>query len=148
MVLFLMITSVGFAYFGCVIIALMAVPAREMRMVSGRNRVFCREMPFCFPVMTRSFFVVVSGVVMMACSWMITGHDCPRAKKHQSQLLEARFALIARRITAALPTIVPADCGTYFGASALYHIASPGRCSEINAFVDTVSKESSVNGAI
>lgn len=72
-----MIASVGFACFGCVIVALMTVPAREMRVVSGFNRVFCCEMPFCFPVMTRGFFVVVRGVVMMAHSWMITGHDCP-----------------------------------------------------------------------
>jgi len=71
----------GFAGFGCIVVALMTVPACEMRMLSRCHRIFFREMPFCLPVMTRSFFVMVRRIVVVACGWMSTGHDCPRAKE-------------------------------------------------------------------
>ena len=73
--LFLVITSMGFAYFGSVVVTLVTMPTREMRVMSGSNRVFCCEMPLCFSVMARSFFVMVRGVVMIVSSWMFTGHD-------------------------------------------------------------------------
>jgi len=70
-----MVAGMGFAGFGRVKIALMTVTARQMRVVRGSDRVFRREKPFCFAVMTRGFFVMVRGVVMMARSGMVTGHD-------------------------------------------------------------------------
>jgi hypothetical protein len=60
-----MMPNVSFAGFNCVVVTLMAVPACEMRMVSSCDRVSSCKIPFCFPVMTRSFFVMVRSVVMM-----------------------------------------------------------------------------------
>ena len=65
-----MMARMGFAGLGGVVIALNAMSAGKMRVMGGGSGVFCRKMPFCFPVMRSGLLVMVRGIVVVAYGWM------------------------------------------------------------------------------
>ena len=70
MISFLVMTGMRLARLGGMIIALNAVPGREMGMVGGGIRFFRAKASFGFPVVQGGFLVMMRGVVMMPCGWM------------------------------------------------------------------------------
>jgi hypothetical protein len=55
---------------GGIVLALKAVPGRQMGVVGTGRRVFCGKAPFGFPVVHCSFLVMMGGIVMMPCGRM------------------------------------------------------------------------------
>jgi hypothetical protein len=87
--LFLVVTRMGLAGFHGVMIALVTVSARKMGVMGGGDGVLRFEIPLCFTVMLRGFFVMVRRVMMMASSRMCTGHDPPEIFHRCRSLLDA-----------------------------------------------------------
>ena len=75
----------GHTGFRGVMIGLTTVPAGEMRVRCRGDRVLRVKASFGFPVMLRSLFIMVRGIVMVPCGRMFARHDCsPELRIYQN----------------------------------------------------------------
>jgi len=69
-----MLTRVRFARLRGVIFSLMTVPRGKVRVMSGGGGVLCFEKSPRFTMMSRGFFEMVGGIVMVTHGGVLTGH--------------------------------------------------------------------------